>query len=191
MKEKRLIIFDFFGVLGGELSPKWFSNHFEDSKAKELKDKYFIPADNGVYTIEETLEHIANDLGFKYEDVLNEFKSNIMTNHELFDYILKLKENNYVALLSNAAKGIFELFYPNVKLEKYFDKIFISAYHHMQKPHFEFYNLCVNSFDVDFDSVYMIDDNIKNIKDLNQINIKGIQYKNNEELLKELNDFIK
>ena len=61
----------------------------------------------------------------------------------------------------------------------------------MQKPHFEFYNLCVNSFDVDFDSVYMIDDNIKNIKDLNQINIKGIQYKNNEELFKELNDFIK
>ena len=47
----RLIIFDFFGVLGGELSPKWFKNHFEENLAVELKNKYFIPADNGIYTI--------------------------------------------------------------------------------------------------------------------------------------------
>ena len=39
MKENRLIIFDFFGVLGGELSPKWFSHHFTDEKAKELDKK--------------------------------------------------------------------------------------------------------------------------------------------------------
>ena len=191
MKENRLIIFDFFGVLGGELSPKWFSHHFTDEKAKELKDKYFIPADNGEYTIEETIMHMANDLGYEYDDILNEFKSNIMTNTELFTYINKLRKNNYIALLSNAAKGIFELFYPNINLNDYFDKVFISAYHHMQKPNFEFYNLCKDSFGVKFDSVYMIDDNIKNIKDLNQININGILYKNNKELFSILDDFIK
>ena len=61
----------------------------------------------------------------------------------------------------------------------------------MQKPNFEFYNLCKDSFGVKFDSVYMIDDNIKNIKDLNQININGILYKNNKELFSILDDFIK
>ncbi len=186
----RLIIFDFFGVLGGELSPKWFSRHFDEKKAKELKDKYFVPADNGEFTIVETLEHIANDLGFKYEDILNEFKENVYMNNELFNYIQDLRKNNTVALLSNAALGIFDLFYPNLDLNKYFDKVFISAEHHMQKPNFEFYLLCKNSFNKQFDEVYMIDDNIKNIKDLSKIDIKGIQYFNNDELFKILDSFI-
>ncbi len=187
---KRLIIFDFFGVLGGELSPKWFSNHFEDSKAKELKEKYFVPADNGEYTIVETLERIANDLGYKYEDVLSEFKENVFTNSELFSYIEKLRKNNTVALLSNAALGIFDLFYPGLDIYKYFDKVFISAEHHMQKPHFEFYLLCVNSFDTKFDEIYMIDDNIKNIKDLGEIGIEGIRYTDNASLFNKLDKLI-
>ena len=43
----RLIIFDFFGVLGGEISTKWFNKHFSSEEATRLKNKYFIPADNG------------------------------------------------------------------------------------------------------------------------------------------------
>ena len=187
---KRLIIFDFFGVLGGELSPKWFGRHFNEEEAKVLKDKYFIPADNGEYTIVETLERMAGDLGFKYEDILNEFKENVYRNEELFNYLIKLRKNNTVALLSNAALGIFDLFYPGLDLNKYFDKVFISAENHMQKPHFEFYELCMNSFDTKFDEVYMIDDNLKNIKDIHQIGIKGIQYFNNNDLFKILDEFI-
>jgi len=190
MKDKRLIIFDFFGVLGGELSPKWFGRHFDENKAKELKDKYFVPADNGVYTIYETLEHISKDLGFDYDVVINEFRENVKVNEELFNYVLKLRENNTVCLLSNAAIGIFDLFYPNVNVNKYFDKVFISAEHHMQKPEYRFYLKCVNSFDNKFDEIYMIDDNLKNIKDLNNIGIKGIQYFNNEELFKITDEFL-
>jgi len=188
--KKRLIIFDYFGVLGGELSPKWFQRHFSLEEAKTLKDKYFVPADYGDYSITETFMRIASDLGFDYDQILNEFKENVSINYELFDYIKKLRKNNTVALLSNAAKGIFELFYPSVDLNNTFDKVFISSNYHMQKPEFEFYNLCKNSFDIKFDEVYMIDDNIKNIKDLNQIDIKGIQYINNEELFKILDKFL-
>jgi hypothetical protein len=36
----------------------------------------------------------------------------------------------------------------------------------------------------------MIDDNIKNICDLDKINIKGIQYIDNEKLFKILDEFI-
>ena len=188
--KKRLIIFDYFGVLGGELSPKWFGRHFSEEEAKILKDKYFVPADNGDYTITETFSRIANDLGFDYDLILNEFKENVSINYELFDYIKKLRKNNTVALLSNAAKGIFELFYPSVNLEETFDKVFISSNYHMQKPQFRFYNLCRDSFETDFDEVYMIDDNIKNIKELDKIKIRGIQYINNEELFKILDKFL-
>ncbi len=187
---KRLIIFDFFGVLGGELSPKWFGRHFNEEEAKVLKDKYFIPADNGEYTIVETLERMAGDLGFKYEDILNEFKENVYRNEELFNYLIKLRKNNTVALLSNAALGIFDLFYPNLDLNKYFDKVFISAYHNMQKPDLNFYLKAINSFDNEFDEIYMIDDNIKNICHLNEINVKGILYKNNKDLFNNLNKLL-
>lgn len=190
MKNDRLIIFDFFGVLGGEMSPKWFKKHFELEEALRLKDKYFIPADNGVYTIYETLEHIASDLGFTYEEVVEGFKENVKVNNELFQYVLKLKENNTVSLLSNAAIGIFDLFYPDVNVYKYFDKVFISSEYHMQKPDPKFYLECVNSFDYKFKEVFMIDDNYKNIKDLDKINIKGIQYKNNEELFNIFNKYL-
>ena len=185
-----LIIFDFFGVIGGELSPKWFKNHFEENLAVELKNKYFIPADNGIYTIEETINNMASDLGFKYDAILNELKLNVSINNELLDYILKLRKNNKVILLSNAAKGIFELFYPSINLNDYFDKVFISAYHNMQKPDLKFYLKAINSFSNKFDEIYMIDDNIKNISHLNEINVKGIQYKNNKELFEVLNKYL-
>ena len=133
---------------------------------------------------------MSNDLGFTYDEIYNDFKSSISTNYELFDYILKLKKNNKVALLSNAVIGLFEMFYKDLDLNKYFDKVFISAYHKMQKPDFKFYNLCVDSFNQKFDEIYMIDDNIKNIKDLDKIGIKGIQYFDNKKLFKVLNNFI-
>ena len=177
-----LIIFDFYGVIGGEIAPKWFRNHFEQPLADELKSKYFIPADQGLYTFSETLEMMAKDLGFSYDEILKEMLSYVTLNTELLEFILKLRKDNDVALLSNAAKGIYDILFPNLNLGEYFDKVFISAYHNMQKPDLKFYKLCVDSFNKDYDEIYMIDDNIKNINNLNELGIKGILYKNNQEL---------
>ncbi len=179
---KSLIIFDFYGVIGGEIAPKWFKNHFDMPLADELKAKYFIPADQGIYSFKETLERIAKDYNFNYDDILKEMSTYVVVNNELLDYILELRKNNDVALLSNAAKGIYDMLFPNLDLNKYFDKVFISAYHNMQKPDLRFYKLCVDSFNKEYDEIYMIDDNIKNISHLNEIGIKGILYKNNQEL---------
>ena len=187
---KRLIIFDFFGVIGGELAPKWFANHFDSITAATLKNKYFIPADNGKYTIEEVFKLLANELGFSYDDILNEFKSYVSLNNELLEYILKLRKNNKVILLSNACKGIYKLFFPNLDLNKYFDNVFISAYHNMQKPDLNFYLKAINSFDNEFDEIYMIDDNIKNISKLNEINVEGILYIDNKQLFKILDKLL-
>lgn len=188
--KKTLIIFDFYGVVGGEISPRWFRNHFSDEEASVLKEKYFVPADLGKYTIEETLQNMANDLGFKYEDILAEFKSYVVLNTKLLDYIKELRKNYTVALLSNAAEGIYELFFPGLKLEEHFDKVFLSFKYKIVKPDFRFYNLCVSSFNETFEQVIMIDDNINNVKDLNKINIKGILFKNNNDLKIELNKLL-
>lgn len=179
---KKLIIFDFFGVIGGELSPIWFSKYYKKEEALILKDKYFIPADNGEYDIKETIEHMASDLGHSYEEIYEDFKKSATINYELLDYILELRKKYNVALLSNAADGIFDMFFPNLDINKYFDKVFISAKFHMQKPNLDFYKLCIDSFDTKFDEIYMIDDNPKNLKEIHKLGIKGILYSSNKDV---------
>lgn len=190
MKKNNLIIFDFYGVLAGEIAPNFFRNHFEEENASILKEKYFKPADLGEYDLKELFTKMAQDLGFSYEEIYNEFKSYIKPNDELFEYLLKLKKTNYVALLSNAVKGLFKAYFPNLDFNKYFDKHFISAYYGLAKPDFKFYELCVNSFNIKFDNIIMIDDKIYNVKDLYKIGIKGIQFKNNKELFSELDKYL-
>ena len=185
-----LIIFDFYGVIGGELAPRWFKNHFDNDKASILKDKYFVPADKGLFTFKETISNMAKDLGLNYDDIINEFKSYVRLNTKLLDYIKMLRKKNNVALLSNAAEGIYELFFPELKFNDYFDKVFLSYKEKLIKPDFKFYELCRNSFNKKFDTVIMIDDNINNVKDLDKIGIIGIQYKNNEELFEKLNKYL-
>ena len=187
---KRLILFDFYGVLSSEIAPKWFSNHIKDkNEANILKNRYFEPADLGIFTFKETIDLMAKDLGFNSLDILNEMKSYAKLNMELFNKILELKEKNTIGLLSNAAIGIFDILYPELDFNLYFDKVFISCDYKIKKPDLRFYNLAVEAFNSDFSEIYFIDDNISNIKVLENTKIKGILYKNNEQLFKIFDSF--
>ena len=186
----KLFIFDFFGVLSGEIANRFFLNHYNHDIALKIKDEYFKPADKGLVTFTETLEKISSDIKIKYDDVLEEFKRYAVINNELFKYILELKKKYHIALLSNAPKDLYELLFSDINLNEYFEKIYISGKIGLSKPDLKFFELCVNSFDQKFDEIYMIDDSIKNLKDLDKINIKGILYTNNEELFKILNKYL-
>ena len=186
----KLFIFDFFGVLSGEIANRFFFNHYNSDVALKIKDQYFKPADVGHITFTETLKKISLDIGIKYEDILEEFKRYGVINEELFQYILKLKKNNHLAMLSNAPKDLHKLLFSQINLNDYFEKIFISGQQGLTKPDLKFYELCVNSFNQKFDEIYMIDDSDKNLKDLDKINIKGILYTNNEELFKKLDKYL-
>ena len=186
----RLILFDFYGVISSEIAPKWFNNHIKDSKeAAILKNKYFEPADLGIFTFKETIHNMAIDLGFNEEEILTEMKSYAKLNNPLLDEIKELKKRNTIGLLSNAAIGIFDILFPSLDFNLYFDKCFISCDHKIKKPDLKFYNLAVEGFNQNFDEIYFIDDNISNIKVLENTKIKGILYKNNEELFNVLNKF--
>lgn len=60
----------------------------------------------------------------------------------------------------------------------------------MIKPDIRFYELCINSFGEQFDEIYFFDDNMKNIKCLDNTNIKAYQYKSNEEIFSILSKMI-
>ena len=188
----KLFIFDFFGVLSGEIANRFFLNHYNPDIALKIKDKYFKPADIGNITFTETIKKISSDIGINYEAILEEFKNYGIINEELFKYILKLKKNtnNHIALLSNAPKDLHKLLYSKINLSDYFEKIYISGQQGISKPDLKFYELCVNSFNEKFDEIFMIDDSSKNLKELDKINIKGILYTSNKELFKILDKYL-
>ena len=188
----KLFIFDFFGVLSGEIANRFFLNHFNPDIALKIKDKFFKPADVGLISFVEVLNNISKELGMDYNDIYEEFKGYGKINDELFKYILKLKKNknNHIALLSNAPKDLHKLLYSQINFDDYFEKAYISGQQGISKPDLKIYELCVNSFNQKFDEIYMIDDSIKNLKDLDKINIKGILYTSNEELFEILNKYL-
>ena len=187
---KNLLIFDFFGVLSGEIANRFFYNHYPKEQALKIKDQYFIEADKGLISFTETCQKISQDLKIKYDDIIQEFKDYGKINNDLFEYILKLKQKNHIAMLSNAPKDLHKLLFPKINLNNYFDKVYISGQQGLSKPDLKFYELCVNSFGEKFDEILMIDDSRKNLENLDKIKIKGILYTSNEELFKILDKFL-
>ncbi len=182
MKKNILFIFDCFGVLVNEIAPIWFNKYFKKEKANELKHYYFKKADIGDLTILETLKQISLDLNFDYLDLVNEWCSLISINKELLDYLNDIKDNFYLAILSNAPRGLFEIVFKNYDINSIFDKVFISGENKMVKPDYKFYSLCIDSFNVSFDDIYMIDDNENNFSQIKDKGIKTILYKNNSQI---------
>ena len=180
--KKRLIIFDCFGVIFGEVAPIFFRNHFPPEQADPLKEKYFIPADLGLVTFDELFDLIAEELGMNKDDILTEWNSIIHLNEEIIPVIKELKKDSDVILLSNAVESFVEGLFEKYNLTELFDRIFISCYLKMAKPDPAIYQYAVSQMNKDYDEIYMIDDNIKNVENLHEIGIKGIQYKNIESL---------
>jgi len=182
--ENKLLIFDCFGVLCQEISPKWFRMHFSDEEAKILKPKFFNGADRGDIDIYELVDRISNYTKIPSSKILEEWKMIFNKNDELLNYIRKLKGKYHICLLSNVVKGFVNFLFedPNY-LSNIFDKTFNSWEYHTRKPEKEFYKICIDSYkDYNFDKIYFIDDNEKNLVGLEEFKITPHLYISNEEL---------
>ncbi len=184
--KNELIIFDCFGVIFGEIAPVIFERYFSPYEAKELKEKYFVPADLGEVTLDEIFDGMSTEIGISKERLIKEWNELIVLNKEIIPVIEKLKNKYTIILLSNAPLGFVEMLMNDYKLEYLFDKFFISCNLKMSKPNPEIYKHCVKSFDNKFEKVYMIDDNIKNLEHLPQIGITPIHFTGIQKMLDEL-----
>ncbi len=184
--KKDLIIFDCFGVIFDEIAPVFFQRHFSSDVASALKDKYFAPADLGEITFDELIDGMAEELNMDKDFILEEWESLIHLNEEIVGVIEKLGEKYDLALLSNAPLGIVESLFEKYNLERLFDKIFISCNLKISKPNPEIYKHCVNQFGKNYDKIYMIDDNLKNLEPLPEIGITPIHFTRIEKMLSEI-----
>ena len=185
MKNK-LIIFDCFGVIFNEIAPVFFNRYLPEEKASEIKEKIFVPADLGQIPYEQIFEEISKELNMPKEAVIEEWEGLIRLNEDMISVIKSLSKDADIALLSNAPLGFVERIFEEHSLAPLFDKIFISCNLKMAKPDIEIYKYCVMQFDKDYDKIYMIDDNIKNLEHLPSIGITPIHFTGIEHMLNEL-----
>ena len=176
--KKTLVIFDCFGVICGEIAPYIFAKYFKDEEeAKRLKDEFCHPADLGEITADQMFTKIAERIGITKAHLIEEWESYICYNADIEPILSALSEKADMALLSNAMDGLAEGCLEKFGFGKYFDKIFLSFRHRVAKPDPAYYKLCVDSFGKEYDEIFMIDDNPKNLAPLPALGIKGVLFK--------------
>ena len=178
--KKRLVIFDCFGVIFGEIGPRIVRKYAESNDISELKDKLFVPADLGQITYEELLSSIADEFGVDKQTIVDDWNSFIVLNEELVAMIKKIREHSCVALLSNASKGFVESLFEKYSLTRLFDRMVISCNIGIAKPDKEIYRYCVSLFDDEFDEIYMVDDNAVNVQAAAEIGITPVHFTGND-----------
>lgn len=188
--KNNLIIFDCFGVIFDEIAPVFFRRHFGSDIGATLKEKYFAPADLGLITRDELFSVMAKELNMDKQSILAEWETLIHLREDMPPTIKALKEKYDIALLSNAPEGFVERLIKEYNLEGLFDKVFVSSALKMAKPDPEIYRLCVSAFGKEYQNIYMIDDNIKNLQVLPSLGIKGIQFTTRDKMLKDLGERI-
>lgn len=183
----KLIIFDCFGVIFDEIAPVLFSRYLPEDRAAAVKDKIFVPADKGQLTYEQIFEKISEELGISKDSVRKEWDELINLRHEIIPVIENLRKTADIALLSNAPLGFVEMLFDRYGLASLFDRTVISCNVKMAKPDPEIYRYCVSLFNKEYDEIYMIDDNIKNLAHLSELGITPILFTDTETLIKDMN----
>lgn len=178
MKNMKVLVSDFFGVVVQEMLPKFFENHVKDKKkAMEIKLSYSNPADIGEFTFEEELSRIAGDLGLP----LDEVKEECYGYSKPIERMVKLlRECPFpVVLLSNAPEGLVESLIEIYGLDDLFFYRIISYKERKKKPEQEIYKAVYRYFDEKSDFLF-VDDNKANLEAPNRLGWKTVQFKNDD-----------
>ncbi len=178
----KIIAFDFVGVLAFEKDIKltnteeklerMFGPNLNDNdylnKAKKLKnDSNIIKTTKNI--IEKLYEVQDKDIFKKLKKEYPNIKLVIATNHLSYirDFINKTFNTNYL------------------------DDLIISAEINKIKPNKDFYKYILNKFNIKPNELLFLDDNIKNIKEANNLNINTIKINKNDNTLEEVINYLK
>lgn len=176
---RKLFIFDCFGVVVSDVSTLWMDGRFNDEQVEFMRKKVFRSLDVGAITMEQMFEQTCSHFGLNKSQMIAEWTSYEYPLTDTIDVIKRLREQGHcIVLLSNAAVSYVDYLFDKFDLHKYFDFKFVSAAYGYAKPDKEFYKLCVDSFDEQFEATYFTDDNPNNLVDLQQFGITPILFKN-------------
>lgn len=177
--KRKLFIFDCFGVVISEVSSLFLNNHLNAEQQLYMRKNVYRQLDLGAMTMDEMFDDLSARCGMTVEQAKQEWASYEELFVDTIEVIKKLRAQGHcIALLSNAAVSYVDYLFDKFDLRKYFDRIFVSSNYGYAKPDKEFYKLCVDSFDEQFEAIYFTDDNPVNLQDLQQFGITPILFVN-------------
>ena len=100
---------------------------------------------------------------------------------------LKQKETYNLLALTNWSNETFPVALERFEFLNDFEGIVVSGDEKTRKPHKKIYEITLDRYHITPEKAVFIDDNIDNIEAANQMGIKGIHFKNPDQLQNELN----
>lgn len=155
----RAIIFDCFGVLvtdvlEGIVAPMRTA---EPEKYEQILDSVKA-ANKGLISRETSRATIAGALGITTDEYAALLRDGELKNEALLAYILELRKQYKVAMLSNVGASSLLLRFSQEDQDKYFDVVVASGVIGYAKPEAEAYGITADKLGVRHDECVMIDD---------------------------------
>lgn len=187
----KAIIFDNAGVIMTEAYWLWL--HENIPNLEEKKD-FFLDISHKVDRAEiapsQFLDHLAKASGKESGQVQKEILSTFVLDEEVYKLMRKLKRHYKIGLLSNFISEWLKILFEKFNLNELFDAMVVSTEHKMIKPDPKIYQLITQMLGVKPQEAIFIDDRESNITGAKNVGMKGILFKNLQDLnekLEELN----
>jgi len=192
----KTVIFDFGGVLGSDANA-WKKNPGKILEATGLSIDKIEEIGNSHW---KKLNRDKEDLAVLLDDICRRskkdvsistlekiYEQDISINNDVLQYAKRLKSKGFnMVILSNESRKGMEMKTKKFNLDKTFSKIYCSAFLGMVKPNVRIFNYVLKDLDVKANEVIFIDDRVENVRCAVKLGVKGILFKNLNQLKKEI-----
>lgn len=187
----KAIIFDNAGVIMTESYWLWLHENIPDlEERKEFFHDISYKVDSSNISPEQFLDFLAKESGKSSEKVKEEILGTFVLNEEVNELMKRLKKRYKIGLLSNFISDWIKILFRKFNIEEIFDAMIISTDHKMIKPDPKMYQLIAEMLKVKPREAVFIDDRECNVLSAEKAGMKGILFKNPQDLkekLKEIN----
>lgn len=188
---KKVLLFDFFGVISSEISVVWFERHFDERTAKEIKALVVAKGDLGIISEDEVYEKISLKTGVLPEVIREEWTELVKINEPLVEFIKEIRKSYPVYLLSNAIGPFLHRILDRFNLYSLFDGLYISSEAQIAKPSETFFRGALERFNIRAEDALFTDDNEVNVKAAEAVGITAIKFTDNESFFRGIKEYFK
>lgn len=185
--QKKVIFFDFSGVVASSGYLKWANTHIKEHPAKQkFIEDTFSQTDCGRLTMNQLDTLLSKQTGIPIQEILPAVLNDIVVDTSVVALIKKLKESYKVALLTNYSHEILDKIFERNNLTGLFDKVIVSSTHGKVKPNKDFFETALEIMQVDASEVVFIDDSAINVAGAQKVGILSFLYTTFDKLEQDL-----
>lgn len=176
MQTKPLLIFDFFGVVVGEVAHCWLRKHLSEAHAQQVINTVLVMADQGKLTEEQMFSTLEQESHIPAAQIKADWDELGALNEGTVNFIKTHQHDFHFALLSNAIHSYIERFLARDHSDQLFEAIFISSDIKLAKPDPKIFQYVLDHFPKTYSQAYMIDDSKVNLEGAKQVGIYPIHF---------------